>query len=214
MTGHSTSDIEAVIDTKRYPLHRSDTAAYHELLAQGRAELDACALFAMEGFVRESAIAAMVAELDACVPVATRYQSDRCAYYPIAETFPDDHPRKARHPCSYYQVLNYQIPNDSPLRLVYYWPPLAEFLRVLCGYDTFFRSDCPHLALTAKIAAEGDTDGWHFDGNDVVFSLLLQAPEAGGEFEYAPLIRTEDDERYDAVRDVFENPQANARRPG
>ncbi len=36
-------------------------------------------------------------------------------------------------------------------------------------------------------------------------TLLLQAPEAGGGFEYAPFIRTAEDENYAAVARVLED---------
>ena len=32
----------------------------------------------------------------------------------------------------------------------------------------------------------GGEQGWHFDDNEFVVSLLLQRPAVGGEFEYAP----------------------------
>jgi UDP-N-acetylenolpyruvoylglucosamine reductase len=38
----------------------------------------------------------------------------------------------------------------------------------------------PLLSCTVTYLAEGDQHGWHFDGNDFVVSLLLQAPESGG----------------------------------
>jgi len=117
------------------------------------------------------------------------------------------------HRCSYNQVLNFQIANDSLLRRMYYWQPLTDFLRELCGYDSFYRSDCPHLALSSKIAGDGDTDGWHYDSNDVVFSILLQAPEAGGYFEYAPHIRSDADENYAGVAAVIADPEQHAARP-
>ena len=125
----------------------------------------------------------------------------------------DQHPLKQLHPCNYNQVLNYQIPNDSLLRKVYYWQTLTDFLGQLSGYDSFYRSDCPQLALSAKIAGEGDTDGWHFDSNDVVFSILLQEPEAGGQFEYAPFIRSEQDENFDGISQLVSAPEKHARHP-
>jgi hypothetical protein len=45
----------------------------------------------------------------------------------------------------------------------------------------------------------GDQLWWHFDQTDFVVSLALQSSTAGGDFEYVPRIRREDDERYDAV---------------
>lgn len=208
-------EITRIIDLDRYPVDRPDDARYQQLLTEGRASLDELALFSMPGFIRPDIVPKMARELDQLVPVSSRYEQMRNAY---AEGFDEpgraaDHPHNREHKCAYNQVLNYQIPNDSLLRQVYYWQPLTEFLRLLCGYDSFYRSDCPHLALTAKIASAGDTDGWHYDSNDVVFSILLQAPEAGGVFEYAPYIRSENDENYAGVARLLDDPDSCAARP-
>lgn len=204
-----------IIDLDRYPLDRPGTPAYDALLQDGRNALGQGALFSMRQFVRPAAIVSMAAQLQALVPISVRYDRQRSAYvYGSDNTgLAADDPRLQKHLCRYHQVLNYQIANDSALRRIYYYQPLTDFLRELCGFDSFYRSDCPHLALSAKIAGDGDTDGWHFDTNDVVFSLLLQEPEAGGEFEYAPFLRSEDDENYDAVARVVSDPQGEAIRP-
>ena len=55
------------------------------------------------------------------------------------------------------------------------------------------------MACTSTVMYEGDTHGWHFDLNDFVVSILLQAPEAGGTFDFAPNIRDDGDENYPAV---------------
>lgn len=209
------SDINQIIDLERYPLDQPDHPTYAQLLAAGRRSLEDKALFSMAQFVRAEAIVAMVKELEALLPLSCRFDQARDAYTyaPRESGWPENHPRRQVHQCAYNQVLNYQIPNDSSLRQIYYWQPLADFLRILCGYETFYRSECPHLALTSKIAGAGDTDGWHYDSNDVVFSLLLQHPEAGGEFEYAPYIRSQTDENYAGVSVLLADPEHNAERP-
>lgn len=209
----SSRDIRQLIDLDRYPLDQPDHLVYERLLRDGQQALQQGALFSMTEFIRPGAIAQMAQELEALVPGSCRYDRDRNAYVYEKQRWPADHPRGRLHRCSYHQVLNYQIANNSPLRQIYYWQPLTEFLRRLCGFETFYRSDCPQLALSAKIASDGDTDGWHFDTNDVVFSLLLQAPEAGGKFEYAPFVRTESNQNYAAVERVLGDPQRQARRP-
>jgi hypothetical protein len=207
--------INQIVDLDRYPLDQPDSPVAKELLCNGRKALDENALFSLTGFVRSEVIEEMAAELAGLVPISCRYDQLRNAYdyAPENQLWPNNHPRSQLHRCTYNQVLNYQIPNNSLIRQIYYWQPLTEFLRILCGYETFYRSDCPHLALTSKIAGEGDTDGWHFDTNDVVFSILIQAPETGGEFEYGPYIRTEQDEKYDAIANLIENPEQYAARP-
>lgn len=201
----SFATIESIVDVDRYPLHRPRSAAVARLVREGRAKLEQDALFTMPGFVRPEAARAMAAELEARVPIACRLDalSGSYSYGGNGTVWPAGHPRLARHRFRYHQVLNHQIPNDSPLRHVFRWEPLREALRRIMGYATFHRSECPHLALTAKVAGAGDTDGWHFDSNDVVFSVVVQEPEQGGLFEYAPNVRTDDDENYDTVAQVF-----------
>jgi len=208
-------DIRQIIDLERYPLDQPGSPGYASLLREGQRALRQGALFSMAQFVRAGAIDPMARELEARLAHSCRYDRARNAYaYGFAgDECPAEHPRVLRHPCRYNQVLNYQIANDSPLRQIFYYQPLTDFLRELCGFGSFYRSDCPHLALTAKIAGEGDTDGWHFDTNDVVFSLLLQAPEAGGVFEYAPNIRSEAEQNYEGVSRVIGDPATHALRP-
>jgi len=64
-----------------------------------------------------------------------------------------------------------------------------------------------------KVEGEGDTDSWHYDGNDGVVSLLLQKADEGGEFEYAPYVRTPEDNHFDDVAKVLSDPQRHAVRP-
>jgi hypothetical protein len=196
--------IAEIVDLDRYPLHQPESEAVDALIREGRTTLEGNALFSLPGFIRPQAAVFMAAEIEARVPLACRYEADRISYNDDGSNWPTGHPRTVTHLSRYYQVLNHQIPNNSPLRRLYCWEPLREFLRRLMGYETFYRSECPHLALTAKVAGNGDTDGWHFDGNDVVFSVVLREPEQGGVFEYVPNIRTDKDENYDAAAAVFD----------
>ena len=60
--------------------------------------------------------------------------------------------------------------------------PAAQML----DEPALFQLADPVMACTATVMYEGDTHGWHFDLNDFVVSILLQAPEAGGTFDFAP----------------------------
>jgi hypothetical protein len=67
------------------------------------------------------------------------------------------------------------------------------------------------MSCTCTIMSDGDTHGWHFDLNDFVVSILLQAPEAGGTFDFAPNIRDEEHENYDAVGEVLDSRSSRLR---
>ena len=55
-----------------------------------------------------------------------------------------------------------------------------------------------------SIQAAGEQLPWHFDLTHFVVSLLIQAPEQGGEFQYAPRIRDASNESYDRVRKLLD----------
>ncbi|MEM7223155.1 MAG: hypothetical protein AAF495_09270 [Pseudomonadota bacterium] len=202
-----------IVDLERYPIDRLDEPAARDLVARCQEALAQEALCALPDFVRAEALAAMVAEAERLAPRAYRYDRPRIAYNADPSGWPADHPRSVLHPCRYNQVLNHDIPNDSPLRRLYLSPLLGAFLRRVLGFETLYISACPHLSLTLQFGGPGDCNGWHFDGNDVVFSLLLQAPERGGAFEVAPYIRSAREENYLAVEAVFADPVTNAQQP-
>ena len=59
---------------------------------------------------------------------------------------------------------------------------------------------------------DGDELHWHFDQTDFVVSIALQSSESGGDFECVPLIRSADDENYDAVARGARGRRRRARR--
>jgi hypothetical protein len=170
-------------------------------------------------FVRQAAITKMAEEAESLVQVAHRYDGDRVTFYEEDDIGCSDDDslksavRSTRHPNRYCQILNYQIPNHSDLRAIYLWPPLTEFIRQVLNVEQLFLSQCPHLALTMKVAYEGDTDGWHYDPNDGVITLVLQTADNGGEFEYAPNIRNKINQNYAGVDRLFKSPDVEATRP-
>ena len=209
----TTDPLSQIVDLKRYPIDRLDSPSATALVARCQEALERAALCALPAFVRAEALAAMVAEAERLAPLAYRNDRPRIAYNEAPNGWPADHPRSVVHACRYDQVLNHDIPNDSLLRRLYLSPDLGAFLRRVLGYETLYISACPHLSLSLQLGGPGDCNGWHFDGNDAVFSLLLQAPEAGGAFEYAPYIRSAEVPNYEAVEAVFADPEQNARRP-
>jgi hypothetical protein len=69
---------------------------------------------------------------------------------------------------------------------------------------SIYRNQDPYQSLNISVMNRGGCQQWHFDSGDMVITLLLQEPEGGGIFEYAPAIRTESDENFDAVQRVLD----------
>ena len=214
----SIEEMNKLIDLDRYPIDRLNSKAGQLLVARCRSDLDDCAAATLPSFIRQAEIANLVEEAESLVQVAHRYDGDSVTFYEEDDIGCSDTDslesvvRSARHPNRYCQILNYQIPNHSDLRAIYLWPPLTEFIRQVLNVEQLFLSQCPHLGLTMKVAYEGDTDGWHYDPNDGVITLVLQTADNGGEFEYAPNIRNKIDQNYAGVDRLFKSPDIEATR--
>ena len=63
----------------------------------------------------------------------------------------------------------------------------------------------PMGGLNLSVMTDGDYLRWHFDQTDFVTSIAVQTSEKGGEFEFVPMVRTPNDERYDEVKKVLKN---------
>ena len=215
----SRSQVNQLIDLDRYPIDQLESGAGRDLIEICHNSLATQAIALLPGFIRPSAISGMAEEAQNLIDQAYRYDQPRVAFYEHP-----NHPHRVHdgdgwstlrskpHPNRYCQILNYQIPNNSNLRAIYLWPKLTEFVRRVLDVNRLYPSVCPHLALTMKVAFEGDLDGWHYDPNDGVITLMLQPSESGGEFEYAPYIRNEQEENYIGVKRLFDSPDTEAQR--
>ena len=171
--------IHQLIDLDQYPIHDLDSNAGRDLVSKCQQSLADTAGALLPDFVRPDALSRMATEAEQLVEVSHRYDRPREAFlghprYGDGDLDEFGDLKKRLHDNRYNQVLNYQIPNDSDLRALYLWPDLTEFVRRVLNRDNLFPSQCPHLALTMKIAFEGDQDGWHYDPNDGVVTLQLQ----------------------------------------
>jgi hypothetical protein len=125
------------------------------------------------------------------------------------ESFPVDHPRQWLGNYSVGAVAYDLFSADSPIRQLYEWDELREFVAAILGHDAIYPYADPLGALNLAVMGDGDELQWHFDQTDFVVSLALQDAEAGGDFEVAPFIRAADDERYDDVKRVLDGDGSN-----
>ena len=82
---------------------------------------------------------------------------------------------------------------------IYEWTPLADFLARVMRKPRLYPMDDPLARANVMTYHEGDALNWHFDRSEFTTTLLLQAPEAGGEFQYRSGLRTPADPNLDGV---------------
>ena len=108
---------------------------------------------------------------------------------PVNQELAETHPFNRQVLSSKGLLADDQIPHDSPLRELYEAPSFREFLCSVLGIREIHPYADKLSSINIHFAQEGKELGWHFDNSSFAVTMLLQAPEAGGEFEYVPEVR-------------------------
>ncbi len=197
-----------LIDLDRYPILDLDSPRGHALIQDIAGRMARSVLCALPGFLKAAVMPRLVAEAEALVPLAYRGPSEASPYFynygNDLEALPPDHPRRRKTPRRLSQIAYDLIPETALIRRLYEWEPLAAFLARALGVPRLYRCADRFQALNISVMEDGGCQQWHFDTNEANITLLLQAAESGGEFEYVPLIRSDTAENYEAVREVLE----------
>jgi hypothetical protein len=206
-------DLASVVDLRHYPIDSLTRPEGRALVERCHRDLRETAICVLRGFIQAPAVEQLMQDAAPTLKHGHYISEPRMAYE-ADETgkWPADHPRRQQHDCSYRQVFSYHLRNDGPLRKLFLSPELTEFVRQALGHETLYTAACPALGLTLHAAGEGDRNGWHFDPNDGVVTLMLQRSDSGGDFEYAPYIRNDEEQNYDAVAKLFADPDSRAKR--
>jgi len=181
--------------------HPLDDPSY---VAQCRSRLARDGALVLRGFFTPEAVARVVQQSAPGEQIAFYADSTHNVWL----TDPDpalgpEHPFNRQVASSKGLVADDQIPADSPLREIY---DRADFRSFLCGVLEIAEIHPYADALSSinvHFAAVGRELGWHFDNSSFAVTMLLQAPEAGGVFEYVPAVRTDPDvhDRIGAILD-------------
>jgi hypothetical protein len=202
-----------LVDLDRYPILDLAAPVAQALVARCRAELAASGAAELPGFVRPEATERMVKESDALVGRGHFAETRATVYLGIPEAgLTDGHPRGRLGGRTAVEAIAYDlVPPAHALRQLYEWDGLLRFVGAALGKDPLYRYADPLGALNVAAMKAGDELQWHFDQTDFVVSIALRDADAGGDFEYTPLIRSRDDERYDAVRRVLDGDRSPVR---
>ncbi len=193
------------VDLDRYPIADLDGPEARALVERCRAQLASEGVCLLPGFLSSEAVARSAPAVEAEVPDA--YAKERFIVAmdedEIDPAIPADDPIRTAHRHSMRVIAYDRIDQSSPIRALYEWDGLTAFLSAVLGHRVYRCAD-PLISLVITAMPPGGEQGWHFDDNEFVVSLLLQKPAAGGEFEYVPAIRTDEEPGWDRIRRVFD----------
>lgn len=204
--------MEWLLDLDRYPLNDLAGAPGRALVARARAALKADGMFNLVGLVRRAAIARCLDELAPLwADEAFTHEREHNIYFDDNFTgLPSSHPALKRFRTVNHTLCADQIPASLPCR-IYAWPPLAEFLAAVMEMPRLYPMEDPLARVNVMAYRAGEALNWHFDRSEFTTTLLLQAPEAGGVFEYCSNLRSPDGENHDGVGQFLADPAAQSR---
>ncbi len=189
-----------IIDLDRYPLDQPGTPAWQALVDHARAELAATGMFNLEGFLRPAAITRAAASLTPtfATDAFTHARKHNIYFRKSVEGLPPDHPALRE-----VETINRTLCADqitgNPILSLYEWEPFAAFLAATMDKPALYTMDDPLARVNAMSYGVGQGLNWHFDRSEFTTTLLLQAPDHGGAFEYRTNLRSASDPNYDGV---------------
>jgi hypothetical protein len=208
-----TAGAAALIDLARYPIADPASPDGAALLAACRAQLAETGVALLPGFLTPAATAAMAAEARTLAPDAYFCDSTHNAYLePDDGAFPPDHPRRRRLHTVVGSVAYDRLPPPSPLRRLYNWDPLVDFIGAVLGKPTLYRFADPLGALSINVFKPGGNHAWHFDETEYTTTIMLQEAEEGGFFEFVPHLRRPDGSEREIVRHLLDGDEGQVRR--
>ena len=125
--------------------------------------------------------------------------------------YPDQHPVN-----TFLERSSGFIPGDSweattSHRTLFEHPALCHFLADCLGLEALYHYTDPLAGLTANILDPDQQFTWHFDTNEFAVTVLVDAADEGGLFEYVPAIRSATTEGFEAIQSVLEGSREGIR---
>ena len=196
-----TYNLEDIIDLER---HKLDDASY---IAAAQQTLDETGVLALDGFLQEATRHQLVSEAQAEASQAYFTNSTHNVYLtPRDDSLPDDHVYNRQITSSKGCITTDQIPTDSALHIIYHDKRFQKFIATVVGQEHLYPYADPLSSINVHYAHDGQELGWHFDNSSFAITLLLQAPLAGGVFEYVKDMRNADEGEmnFEAVQSVLD----------
>ena len=196
-----------IIDLERYPITDRTSPAYLALVTQSQSLLGQEGVAIFPGFVRNPSVVAMADQTLALHSRMFHFRENHTVYFkPQDESVDPEHPRRRLMNTAKDTVAYADIPADHLIRHIYESDEVLSFIKDVLDLDALYRHADPLAALNLQGFTAGQELGWHFDRSDFSVTLSLQAASAGGDFEYVRMLRNENDDCYDAVRQFLDDP--------
>ncbi|MCA0975013.1 hypothetical protein LCL99_11075 [Halomonas denitrificans] len=198
------NDLSDLVDSERYPLDRPNDPALMSAIEQARADLDREGCAVLRGFLREDRLTQMREECQELAEKSFYNTREVNAYFTADDpTLPEQDPRRLFMTRTSGFVTRDMIAADRIMQRLYVSQGMKSLVARCLGEEQIYEYADPYAGLVLNVLPEGTQQPWHYDTNEFIVTMMTQAPESGGSFEYCPDIRTPQDENYAGVGAVI-----------
>jgi hypothetical protein len=189
-----------LLDLERYPIDKPQTPAYAALVEACQRDMQLTGMFNLHGFVRPAAYAQAAAEVQPLSDTQSFTHGRRHNVYFKKDVpgLPADHDALTEFDTVHYTLCDDQL-GGTVVHRIYEYEPLPAFLADVLQKPRLYLMSDPLGRVNVIDYRPGETLNWHFDRSVFTVTLLIQAAEQGGEFEYRSNLRRDSDPNYDAV---------------
>ena len=177
---------DSIVDLKRYPILDLEAPEGRAVVEDCRRRFLETGLCLLPGFLRPEALSAMVEEARA-LSTGAHTTEKRSRLDGGGGSDPSTDPRATR--ARFGAVAYDRLGAASQLRTLYEWEGLTKLVAAIVGQPGLSRTVDPLVSCSLSYFGKGDELGWHYDSNEATVSLLLQAADEGGVFEFVPQTR-------------------------
>lgn len=200
--------IDDIVDTGLYPVTDAGSPAWTALVDQCRGEIAELGCLVLRDFLRPQArqtAAVEITELAKYVPI----RHEMSTVYARTELEADldvDDPRRITFRRGAGHITRDMLGPHTVAHRLYASPQFKAFVKECVGVESIFEYADPLAGLIATVVPPGNELTWHYDTNEFVVTLMTQRSEAGGQFCFAPNLRSPGDENLDGLGAVLRDP--------
>lgn len=176
-----------LIDTVRYPLHALEGSAGAVLRESCRRRVRAEGVCRLPAFLSRAGLEVLRREARALRGQAHHSEVHYTPWYCEPDPrLPAEDPRSAALEFTVGYVGRDRLPPNGATESLFGWEAVLALVQATLGSGSIYRFDDSLGSLNVTLMGRGETLGWHFDACEAVASVLVEAAEEGGRFEYVP----------------------------
>jgi len=196
--------MKEIINLETYPINNTGSIKYRELINYTRKQLNEDGCCVLSNFIKSDSIQRMKDEVDKKLSKIYFTNDKHNPYFTKDDKMlPENHPKRIFSVRQSGYLNSDNLEKDSDLNKFYDLEEMLKFVSDSLEVFPLYKWADPLGKNPYSVMHTDHYFPWHFDGNEFTLSILVQKTEKGGLFEYAPDIRSKDNESFEEVSKVL-----------